>query len=81
MGRDEPLWTDGNLHLHWYYGQIGTVDILEKTLLPFVKDASHLFVADNDTSTICFFARDFLLANNVNWCHTYSSQLSQSQSN
>ena len=49
------------------------VEILEKTLLPFVQDTypeSHRFMADNDPKHNSVYARDFLHDNNINWWHT-----------
>ena len=57
----------GNMDRYLY------VDILEKTLVPFVKDVypdSHRFMADNDPKHNSLYARDFLNAQNINWWHT-----------
>ena len=49
------------------------VHILEKTLVPFVKDVypdSHQLLADNDLKHNSLYARDFLTAQDINWWHT-----------
>ena len=49
------------------------VEILEKTLLPFVRDVypdSHRFMADNDPKHTSLHARDFLSSNNLVWWRT-----------
>lgn len=42
------------------------VEILEKTLLPFV----HRFMADNDPKHTSILAREFLSSNNIVWWRT-----------
>ena len=49
------------------------VDILKKTLLTFIRDVypeSHCFMADNDPKHNSNYARDFLVANRINWWRT-----------
>ena len=49
------------------------VEILEKTLLPFVRDVypdSHRFMADNDPKHTSILAREFLSSNNIVWWRT-----------
>ena len=48
------------------------VNILEKTLGPFVRDVcldSHRFVADNDPIHSSLYTRDILTTHNINWWH------------
>ena len=52
--------------MDWYL----FVNILEKTLVPFVKDVypdSHRFMADNDPKHNSLYGRDFLTAQNIKW--------------
>lgn len=49
------------------------VEILEKTLLPFIEDVypdSHRFMADNDPKHTSRHAKRFLDENNINWWRT-----------
>ena len=49
------------------------VGILEKTLLPFIKDIyldSHHFMADNDPKYTLCHAKKFLVDNYMNWWRT-----------
>lgn len=49
------------------------VEILEKTLLPFVRDVypdSHRFMADNDPKHTSILAQEFLSSNNIVWWRT-----------
>ena len=49
------------------------VDILEWTLLPFIRDVfpdSHRFMQDNDPKHVLKLAKKFLRTHNVNWWTT-----------
>ena len=49
------------------------IEILEKTLVPFVKEVypnGHRFMADNDPKHTSHAARQFLDDNNINWWRT-----------
>ena len=46
------------------------VDIIGKTLLPFVHEVfpdGHRFMQDNDPKQVSKRGQDFLTANNINW--------------
>ena len=49
------------------------VDILEKTLIPFVRDVfpeAHRFMQDNDPKHTSGLAREFFEAKDIAWSHT-----------
>ena len=49
------------------------VDILERTLLPFIHDVfpdGHRFMQDNDPKHVSKLAKEFLRTHNVNWWTT-----------
>ena len=49
------------------------VDILENTLIPFIKDIypqKHRFMQDNDPKHVSKLAQQYFLDNNINWWRT-----------
>ena len=49
------------------------VDILEKTLLPFIHNVypdNHKFMQDNDPKHVSKLAQQYYIDNNINWWHT-----------
>ena len=73
LGGDKPERTNRNLHFWGHHGQRIYVQILEATLLPFIRDVyhgGHKFMQDNDPKHASKYAKAWMEDNDVYWWRT-----------